>query len=162
MEEAPPRERADLARSAMTTNMNGPKKSAKFGLLLKGQYIGVTALLNFHTKFAKLSVGKHVVTAKQRQGSQDPLLPLCIGVSGHPPISKVEVRYEPQPKNKFAFRVNDVDLYSLTKEEVDFDPSKTEPLKVTLKVNEIEAISGSMPYIIDEVEDRIQSALGMS
>ena len=44
--------------------MNGPKKSAKFGLLLKGQYIGVTALLNFHTKFAKLSVGKHVVTAK--------------------------------------------------------------------------------------------------
>ena len=64
MEEAPPRERADLARSVMTTNMNGPKKSAKFGLLLKGQYIGVTALLNFHTKFAKLSVGKHVVTAK--------------------------------------------------------------------------------------------------
>ena len=48
----------------MKTNMNGPKKSAKFGLLLKGQYIGVTALLNFHTKFAKLSVGKHVVTAK--------------------------------------------------------------------------------------------------
>ena len=66
MEKAPPRERADLARSAMTTNMNGPKKSAKFGLLRKGEYIGVSALLNQHTKFAKLSVGKHVTTAKQR------------------------------------------------------------------------------------------------
>ena len=64
MEEAPPRERAPLARSAMTMNMDGPKKSAKFGLLLKGKYIGVSALLNFKTKFAKLSVGKHVVTAK--------------------------------------------------------------------------------------------------
>ena len=110
----------------MTMNMNGPKKSAKFGLLLKGEYIGVSAILNFHTKFAKLSVGKHVVTAKQRQGSQDPLLPLCIGVSGHNPISKVELSYEPQPKNTFSFRVNDLDLYSLTKEEVDFDPAKTE------------------------------------
>ena len=70
-------------------------RSAKFGLLLKGQYIGVNALLNFHTKFAKLSVGKHVVTAKQRQGSQDPLLPLIISVNGMHPVSKVEVRYEP-------------------------------------------------------------------
>ena len=78
------------------------------------------------------------------------------------PISKVEVRYEPQPKNKFTFRVNDEDLYSLTKEEVDFDPSKTESLSVSLIVNETEAISGSMPYIIDEVEDRIQTALGIS
>ena len=49
--------------------------------------------------------------------------------------------YEPQPKNIFTFRVNDEDLYSLTKEEVDFDPSKTELLKVDLKVNEVEAIS---------------------
>ena len=63
--------------------------------------------------------------------------------------------YEPQPKNKFIFRVNDEDLYSLTKEEVDFDPSKTESLEVYLIVNEIEAISCSIPYIIDEVEDRI-------
>ena len=146
----------------MTMNMNGPKKSAKFGLLLKGEYISVSALLNFHTKFAKLSVGKHVVTAKQRQGSKDPLLPLNISVNGMHPISKVEVRYEPQPKNKFTFRVNDEDLYSLTKEEVDFDPSKTESLSVSLIVNETEAISGSMPYIIDEVEDRIQTALGIS
>ena len=78
------------------------------------------------------------------------------------PISKVEVRYEPHPKNSFTFKVNDEDLYSLTKEEVDFDPSKTEPLNVKLKVNEIEANSGSMPWIIDEVEERIQSALGMN
>ena len=89
MAEAPPRERADLARSAMIMNMNGPKKSAKFGLLRKGEYIGVSALLNQHTKFAKLSVGKHVVTAKQRQGSQDPLLPLSIAVNGLGLISKV-------------------------------------------------------------------------
>ena len=123
--------------------------------MLKGKYIGVTALLNFHTKFAKLSVGKHVVTAKQRQGSKDPLLPLSISVNGMHPVTKVSVSYEPQPKNIFTFRVNDEELYSLTKEEVDFDPSKTESLGVELRVNEIEAISGYMPYIIDDVEDRI-------
>ena len=33
MEEAPPRERADLARTAVTMNTNGPKKSVKFGFL---------------------------------------------------------------------------------------------------------------------------------
>ena len=62
MAEAPPRERADLARSAIEVKMDGPKKTAKFGLLLKGQYIGVSVVLNTHTKFAKLAVGKHVVT----------------------------------------------------------------------------------------------------
>ena len=36
MEEAPPRERADLARSAVKMQMEGPKKSVKFGFLLKG------------------------------------------------------------------------------------------------------------------------------
>ena len=66
MAEAPPRERAALARSAISLNMVGAKKSAKFGLLRKGEYIGVSALLNLNTKFAKLSVGKHVVTAKKR------------------------------------------------------------------------------------------------
>ena len=54
MAEAPPRERADLARSPIVTYMNGPKKSAKFGLLLKGDYISASVLLNTHTKFAKL------------------------------------------------------------------------------------------------------------
>ena len=54
MEEAPPRERADLARSTVKMQMDGPKKSVKFGFLLKGVYIGASAILNMHTKFAKL------------------------------------------------------------------------------------------------------------
>ena len=66
MAEAPPRDRAALARSAIIMKMDGPKKTAKFGLLRKGKYTGVTVVLNTHTKFSKLTVGKHVVTAKQR------------------------------------------------------------------------------------------------
>ena len=88
-----------------------------------------------HTKFAKLSVGKNVVTAKQRHGSQEPLLPLFIALSGLSPISKVWVNFELQPKNTFIFKVNDADVYSLVKEEVDFDPSKIETLSVALNVN---------------------------
>ena len=64
MAEAPPRERADLARTTIQMNMAGPKKSAKFALLRKGEQISVSVLLNTHTKFSKLAVGKHVVTAK--------------------------------------------------------------------------------------------------
>ena len=85
-----------------------------------------------HTKFAKLSVGKNVVTAKQRYNSQDPLLPLVIALSNLFPLSKVWVNFEPWPKNTFVFRVNDADVYSLVKEEVDFDPTKTEELYVNL------------------------------
>ena len=47
------------------------------------------------------------------------------------------------------------------KEEVDYDPSKTEEIKVDLKINDRIAISESMPWIIDEVEDKIQITLGM-
>ena len=54
------------------------------------------------------------------------------------------------------------------KEEVDFDPTKTETLRVRwLKLNDQydqrkgTAISGSMPWIINDVEDKIQTALGM-
>ena len=118
--------------------------------------------MNRRTKFAKLSVGKNVVTAKQRQGSQEPLLPLSIALSGLPPISKVKVDYEPPPKNKFSFEVNGKDIYNLIKEEVDFDPSKTEPLEVDLEVNDKEAISGSMPWIIDDVDEKIQTSLGIN
>ena len=64
MDEAPQRERAALARTAMTMKMDGPYKNAKFGLLRKGEYINVTAILNLHTKFAKLQVGKNCVTAR--------------------------------------------------------------------------------------------------
>ena len=69
MEKAPPRERAALARTSISTRMDGPKKSAKFGFLRSGEYIVASVLLNLHTKFAKLQVGKHVVTAKQRNNS---------------------------------------------------------------------------------------------
>ena len=54
MVEAPPRDRADLARSAISFSMHGPKKSAKFGLMRRGEYIGVSVILNVLTKFAKL------------------------------------------------------------------------------------------------------------
>ena len=66
------------------------------------------------------------------------------------------VDFLPHPKNTFIFRVNDADIYSLVKEEPDYDPSKTETLKLfQLKVNEKLTISGSMPWIIDDVEEKI-------
>ena len=40
MDEAPSRERAALARTAITMKMDGPKKIAKFGFLRKGEYVG--------------------------------------------------------------------------------------------------------------------------
>ena len=55
--------------------------------------------------------------------------------------------------NKFIIKINDANIYSLVKEEVDFDPTKTEALNVEhLKVNDKEAISGHLcprlrPYI---------------
>ena len=54
MTDGPQRERAALARSAISMKMDGPKKSAKLGLLLKGEYIGVSVVLNMHTRFSKL------------------------------------------------------------------------------------------------------------
>ena len=150
--------------------MDGPKKSAKFGLLRKGDYIGVSVVYNTLTKFAKLAVGKHVVTAKQRH-TGDLIFPLIVAPSGLNPISKVSVTYEPQTKNTFKFSVNGEDIYSLVKEEVDYDPSKTEQLIVGLNLNDKKdsngkeglewAIYGSMPWIIDDVEEKIQTSLGM-
>ena len=101
MNEAPPfRERAALARSAITMSMHGPKKSAKFGLMRRGNYIGVSVVHNTLTKFAKLAVGKHVVSTKQRH-TRDQLFPLTIAISGLYPLSKVTVDYELLPKNTF-------------------------------------------------------------
>ena len=75
------------------------------------------------------------MTANQRQ-SLDQLYPLIIGLNGLHPITKVWVDYEPQPKNTFTFRINDLSLYSLVKEEVDHDPSKTGALKLSdLRLN---------------------------
>jgi len=46
-------------------------------------------------------------------------------------------------------------------EQLDYDPTKTEVLNVKLTVNDKKAIStGYTPWITDEVEDKIQSALG--
>ena len=88
MAEAPPRERAALARSAISFKMNGPKKSARFGLMLKGEYIGVSVVLNTQSKFAKLTVGKHVVTAKQRR-SGEKMFPLAVAVRDKGSLQKV-------------------------------------------------------------------------
>ena len=51
------------------------------------------------------------------------------------PLAKVWVDYEPLPKNNFLIRVNDADFFTLVKEEVDYDPSKTESLFVKLNIN---------------------------
>ena len=107
------------------------------------------------TKFSKLQVGKHVITAKQRHSSEEPLFPLSIALSGLSPLEKVWVDFEPLPKNNFVIRVNDYDIYRLTKEEVDYDPSKTEVLSVRLYINGKYTIDGQTPWIIDEFEDRI-------
>ena len=67
-------------------------------------------------------MGKHVVSAKQRQG-KDPLFPLAVALSGLPPLTKVWVDYHPHPKNAFVIKVNDAEIYSLVKEEFDLDPT---------------------------------------
>ena len=78
------------------------------------------------------------------------------------PLAKVWVEYLPQPKNTFVIKVNDADVYILPKEEVDFDPTKTKTLFVrSLKVNGKQAVFWSMPWIIDDVSDKVESALGM-
>ena len=70
------------------------------------------------------------------------------------------VDHESKPKSKFVIRVNDGDIYRLPKEEVDYDPSKTERLGVELKMNEKMVIEGSMPWITDDVDDKVEIALG--
>ena len=100
----------------------------------RGEYVSVSVLFNMMTKFGKLQVGKHVITAKQRNPG-DLIFPLAIALSSLHPLTKVWVDYEPQPKNRFVIKVNDADIYNLVKEEVDFDPSRTETLNVHLKIN---------------------------
>ena len=74
--------------------MDGPKKSANFCLLRKGENIAVSVTFNTHTKFVKLAVGKHVVTAKQRKPG-DQLFPLTVAPGSLQSISKVTVYYLP-------------------------------------------------------------------
>ena len=55
------------------------------------------------------------------------------------------------------------------KEEVDYDPTKTEELHVKLNINDKKnnedepewAINGSIPWIIEDFEDRIHNVLGI-
>ena len=91
-----------------------------------------------------------------------------IAISGLPPLTKVWVDYLPK-KNIFQIKINDADFYSLVKEEVEFDPTKTETLTVNVNINEKKnseneldlTISGSMPWIFNDIEDKIQTALGV-
>ena len=124
--EAPERERASLARSNITYKMDGAIKSANFYLLRNGEPTRVSVTFNTHTKFAKLCVGKHVVSAKQQKGSKDLPFPLALAIVGLSHLRKVWVNFKQNPKNSFEIKVNDEDLYRLLKEEVDEDPSKTE------------------------------------
>ena len=57
--------------------------------------------------------------------------------------------------------MNDNDIYCLVKEEVDYDPTKTETLKVMLKINENVIVSSPMTWIVEDFEDKVQTALGM-
>ena len=111
--------------------------------------------MNTLTKFSKLAVGKHVVSVKLQQNNADSLFPLAVAIRGLPPLTKVWVDYEPQPKNIFKIKVNDEDIYSLVKEEVDYDPTKTEVLEVYLKINDKLTISGITPWIINDAEEKI-------
>ena len=62
----------------------------------------------------------------------------------------------PPPKNEFSIKVNGYDYYTLVKEDIDYDPSKVETLKCeSIKLNNIEAHRGSMPWILDEVEEKL-------
>ena len=91
--------------------------------MLKGKYVGATVLHNTQTKFAKLQVGKYFVSANARKNPGEPIFPLAIALNGFQPLTKVWVDYLPQPKNTFVIKVNDADIYSFVKEEVDYDPT---------------------------------------
>ena len=66
------------------------------------------------------------------------------------------VTYEPLPKNCFTIKVNDEDIHSLVKEEVDYDPTQTEALTVySLKVNDNEIIATSMPWIVNDFDEKV-------
>ena len=66
-------------------------------------------------------------------------------------------------------RVNDADFFTLVKEEADYDPSKTESLNVRININDKKKndggtewiIDGSMPWIAEDVSDKVESALGV-
>ena len=101
-----PAGREPLSRTTTMTNMIGQIKRGYFPLIVNGELIPVSVQLNQLTKFSKLQVGKQVVTAKQRKGSQNQLMPLSIAIIGRAPLTKVWVDYLPPPKNLFIVQVN--------------------------------------------------------
>ena len=131
-------------------------RTASYPLLLSGKLVPVSVQLNQLTKFSKLQVGKVITTAKQRKGSQNALFPLSVAMSGLYPLKKVQADYLPPPKNSFDIRVNDSDYFDLVKEALDFDPSQIDMFNCdSLKLNEVEALSGSTAWILDEVEAKM-------
>ena len=131
-------------------------RTGSFPLLRNGELIPVSVQLNQLTKFSKLQVGKNIVTAKQRHGSQNPLFPQSIALSNLAPLQKVWADYLPLPKNEFLIKVNDFDYYTLVREEIDFDPTQIELFKCEkLVLNDLEALSGQMPWVYEEVEEKI-------
>ena len=62
-------------------------------------------------------------------------------------------------------------MYRLVKEELDFDPTKTETLTVCLNINDKKDSNGvegsdwdnieAIPFILEDIEEKIQTALGM-
>ena len=73
-----------------------------------------------------------------------------IAVSGLALLSKVEADYLPPPKNQFMIKVNGDEYYTLIKEEFGVDLSQVEFFRCeNLKVNDDDAFSGSMPWILD-------------
>ena len=64
----------------------------------------------------------------------------------------------PPPKNKFQIKVNGEDYFSLVKEELGADLSQVEVFKCqSLKVNDLEALTDSMPWLLDQFEQKINS-----
>ena len=52
--------------------------------------------------------------------------------------------------------MNDEDIHSLVKEEIDYDPTQTETLKVgSLKVNDNVVVSTSMPWIVNDFDEKV-------
>ena len=89
-----------LARSKTSINMNGIKKTGYYPLILDGEELPISVMLNERTQFSKLQVGKHVVTARQPKGiTKVKLFPLSIALNGLAPLSKILADYEPPPKN---------------------------------------------------------------
>ena len=51
--------------------------------------------------------------------------------------------------------MNGSNVHDLVMEQLEYDPAKTEELIVEVKVNETKAIAGSMPWITNEIEDKV-------